>query len=168
MGGKPWFWASFWSDLDQMLTRFWPDVWPNSWPGFLARFFWSENTVYSPTGTENYSLAVPPGRRKATGKQCIKHPILLSIPYIKGPSCIVGTPGEGQMNGATSGVETPIDEVQTQIKHLSLNFLTSCRRIWTKISQNEALAIPYVSIRLWPINSKGKRGKTLEDKIGKR
>ena len=52
-------------------------------------------------------------------------------------------------------------------KHLNLNCFASCRRIWTKICQNEALVIPYVSTRFLVANSKEKRRQSLEDNFGK-
>ena len=52
-----------------MLARCWPDV-----GQMLGRS----------TGTEKYSFTVPPGRRKAIGKPCIKYPISLNIPYGEG------------------------------------------------------------------------------------
>ena len=72
------------------------------WPGFLARVFWTENTVYRSTGTEKYSLTVLPGQRNTvlqvywdgerrernhvSKSQMIKNPI-----YSK-PSCKIQPP----------------------------------------------------------------------------
>ena len=53
-------------------------------------------------------------------------------------------------------------------KHTNLNLLASCRRIWTKICQNEALAIPCFSIRFLQITSKEEQGSILEDKFGQK
>ena len=36
--------------------------------GVLAKVFWTENTVYSTTGTEKYSFTVLPGRKTPRGK----------------------------------------------------------------------------------------------------
>ena len=61
-----------------------------------------------------------------------------------------------------------LDKLVETKQYLNLKLLASCRRIWTKNCQNEALAIPYVSARFLPIKSKKKTGKILEDKIRKR
>ena len=48
-------------------------------------------------------------------------------------------------------------------QNLNLFFWASCRLIWTKICQDEALAIPYVFTKCLTIVSKWKIGQTLED-----